>query len=142
MENNTSVRRLLPEGAAIPTGAFSHGILVPLPGADLLFMTGQLAVDKDRNVIAPNDAKTQAEVIFQNIGRILQEAGLGFDHVVKAQLFLTNMKDLPAVAEVRNKYFATSKPVSTLLEVSKLVREGCCLEVEVTAIRLRGPANL
>ena len=138
MDNDTSaIRQLQPQGATVPTGAFSHGILVPLPGADLLFMTGQLAIDKDRNVIAPNDAKTQAEVIFQNIGRILLEAGLGFEHVVKAQLFLTNMKDLPAVTEVRNRYFATSKPVSTLLEVSRLVREGCCLEVEVIALRLR-----
>ncbi|MDB6026314.1 MAG: 3-hydroxyisobutyrate dehydrogenase and related beta-hydroxyacid dehydrogenase-like protein [Verrucomicrobiales bacterium] len=132
----SGVRKLQPEGATVPMGAFSHGILVPLPGADLLFVTGQLALDKDRNVVGPNDPEIQSEVVFGNIARILQEAGLGFEHVVKAQLFLTDMKHLPHIARVRDKYFATSRPVSTLLEVSRLVREGCCIEVEVVAIRL------
>ena len=64
-------------------------------------------------------------------------AGLGFRDVVKAQIFLTNLKDFALVSEIRNRYFAESRPASTLLEVSKLAREGCCLEIEVIAIRLR-----
>ena len=51
-------------------------------------------------------------------------------------MFLTNLKDVPAVSEIRNKYFAESKPAGTWLEVSKLVRNGCCVEIEVIAIRL------
>jgi 2-iminobutanoate/2-iminopropanoate deaminase len=137
--NQPVIRKLQPEGATVPVSAFSHGILVPLPGADLLFVSGQIAVDKDRSVVAPNNPEVQAEVVFGNIARVLQEAGLGFEHVVKAQLFLTDMKHLPLVTAVRDKYFAASKPVSTLVEVSRLVRDGCCLEVEVMAIRLHRP---
>lgn len=117
-------------------GAYSHGVLVPLPGADMLFVTGQIALDSQGNVVAPNDPKKQAEVVFENIGRILAEGGLSFRDVVKAQVFLTNIKDFSVVSEVRNKYFAEGRPVSTLLEVPNLVKAGCCIEVEVIAVRL------
>src|SRR3989344_1509808 len=113
----SEIRKLQPKGSPTPMGAYSHGVLVPLPGADMLFVTGQIALDAQGTVIAPNDPKKQSEVVFENIGRILEEAGLSFSDVVKAQVFLTNIKDFPVVSEVRNRFFAESKPVSTLLEV-------------------------
>lgn len=131
------ILHLQPKETPVPKNAFSPGVLVPLPGADLLFVTGQIAVDTQGTVVAPNDAKKQAEAVFQNIRKVLDAAGLGFGDVVKAQIFLTNIKDFAVVSEVRNRYFAESKPASTMLEVSKLVREGCCVEIEVMAIRLR-----
>src|SRR4051812_38732362 len=117
--SDPEIRKLQPKGSRTPVGAYSHGILVLLPGADMLFVTGQIAVDSQGNVVGANDPKKQAEVVFENIGGILAEAGLSFKNVVKAQVFLTNIKDFPVVSEVRNKYFAESKPVSTLVEVSK-----------------------
>jgi reactive intermediate/imine deaminase len=133
------IKKFTPIGFPPPVGAFSHGVLVPLAGADMLFVTGQVAVDGQNNVIAPNDAGKQAEAVFERIGKILAEVGFGFQDVVKAQIFLTNIKDFPAVSQVRNKYFAESRPAGTLLEVSKLVREGCCVEIEVVAVRLHSP---
>ncbi len=103
----------------------------------MLFVAGQVAVDAQNNVIAPNDAGKQAEAVFERIGKILAEAGFGFQDVVKSQIFLTNIQDFSVVSPVRNKYFAECRPASTLVEVSKLVREGCCVEIEVIAIRLR-----
>ena len=135
--SSAEIRKLQPQGSPTPMGAYSHGVLVPLPGADILFVTGQIALDSQGNVVAPNDPKKQAEVVFENIGRILAEGGLSFRDVVKAQVFLTSIKDFSVVSEVRNKYFAESRPVSTLLEVPNLVRAGCCVEVEVIAVRLR-----
>jgi reactive intermediate/imine deaminase len=117
-------------------GAYSHGVLVPLPGADILFVTGQIALDSQGNVVGANDPRKQAEVVFENIGKILAEAGLNFSNVVKTQVFLTNISDSPAVSEIRNRYFAESKPAGTWLEVSKLVKDGCCVEVEVVAVLL------
>ena len=130
------IRKLQPKGSPMPMGAYSHGVLVPLPGADILFVTGQMALDSQGNVVAANDPKKQAEVVFENIGKVLAEASLDFSNVVKAQVFLTNINDVSAVSEIRNRYFAESKPAGTWLEVSKLVRDGCCVEVEVVAVRL------
>jgi len=136
-DSKSEIRKLLPKDSPPARGAYSHGVLVPLPGADMLFVTGQVAVDPQGNVVAANDTKKQAEFVFENIGKILDEAGLSFRDVVKAQVFLTDINDFSKVSEVRNKYFAESKPASTMVEVSKLVREGCCVEIEVMAVRLR-----
>ena len=131
------IQQIQPKDFTPTIGAYSHGITVPLPGADLIFVTGQIAMDSDGNVVAPNDAEKQTEFIFENIQKILNEAGATLDNVVKAQIFLTNMNDFSKVSPVRNKYFANSKPVSTLVEVSKLVKEGCCVEIEVIAVKLK-----
>jgi 2-iminobutanoate/2-iminopropanoate deaminase len=60
---------------------------------------------------------------------------MGFGDVVKVQTFLTHMPDFEKFSAVRNRYFADSRPVSTLLEVKGLAREGCCVEVEVVAMK-------
>ena len=54
---------------------------------------------------------------------------------VKAQLFLTDMSLFSQVSPVRNKYFANSQPVSTMVEVKALVKAGCMLEIEVIAMK-------
>jgi enamine deaminase RidA (YjgF/YER057c/UK114 family) len=60
---------------------------------------------------------------------------MDFADVVKVQTFLTHMPDFEKFSAVRNRYFAHTRPVSTLLEVKGLAREGCCVEIEVMAMR-------
>lgn len=117
-------------------GAYSHGIKVPLPGADLIFLTGQKAMDADGNVVAPGDPGGQTEYVFQSIQKILAEAGAKIEDIVKAQIFVTNMKDFPIISAVRNRYFEKCRPVSTMVEVNCLSKEGCCVEIAVTAVKL------
>ena len=104
-------------------------------GSRTLYLTGQLAVDAGGKVVAPFDAAAQTEYVFGLIGSILGAAGMGFADVVKVQTFLTNMPDFEKFSAVRNRFFADSRPVSTLLEVKGLAREGCCVEIEVTAVK-------
>ena len=126
---------IYPAGHPAPRGAYSPGLLVEHGGSGTLFVTGQLAVDREGNVVAPFDAAAQTEFVFQLIGSILAAAGMGFGDVVKVQTFLTHMPDFEKFSAVRNRYFSDSRPVSTLLEVKGLAREGCCVEIEVVAIR-------
>jgi len=67
----------------------------------------------------------------------LNDGEMTLENIVKAQVFLTNIKDAPLVSGVRDKVFKTAKPTSTLVEVSNLVKEGCCVEIEVTAIKFK-----
>ena len=131
------VTEVNPESLRRPTKAYSNGLLIPLGDAELLFVTGQIAQDIDGNVVAPGDIKVQTELVFSRIKDILQEAGMTMDNVVKAQIFLTNINDAPIVSKIRDEVFKTSRPVSTLLGVSNLVKDGCCVEIEVTAIKLK-----
>ena len=128
-------KQIQPKEFTKTIGAYSHGMRVPLVDAELIFVTGQIAMDSDGNVVCPNDPERQAEFVFNNIRTILDEAGASFKDVVKAQIFVTNMDDFPKISSVRNKYFSESKPVSTLVEVNRLVKEGCCVEIEVIAVK-------
>ena len=131
-----TVRKVNPASMKQPTKAYSNGILVPLGAANLLFVTGQVAQDSEGKVVAPNDAAEQARFIFNHIGEILADADMSFDNVVKAQIFVTNMDDSSKVSAVRDQFFASSKPASTMVEINRLVKTGCCVEIEVIAAKL------
>lgn len=115
-------------------GAYSHGYSVEVGDSKIIFTTGQVALDKNGNVVHPNDAPKQSEFIFESLNKILKEAGASLDDAVKATIFVTDMNDFAKISAVRNQYFKNSEPVSTLVEVSKLVKDGCVLEIEVIAV--------
>ncbi len=131
------IKRVNPESLRIPTKSYSQGIVIPIGDAELMFVTGQLAQDVDGNVISPNNTEEQTKVVFSRIEIILKEAGMTFDNVVKAQIFIKDITQSKIVSAVRDDVFKDSKPVSTLVEVSGFVKEGCMIEIEVTAVRLK-----
>lgn len=116
-------------------GAYSHGYTVEIGDTKLIFTTGQIALDKNGNVLYPDDAEKQSEFIYESLQRILKDSGATLDDVVKTTVFLTDINDFSKVSPIRNKYFQNSEPVSTLVEVSKLVKPGCCVEIEVIAVK-------
>jgi 2-iminobutanoate/2-iminopropanoate deaminase len=126
-------QQLNPAGITPPLGAYSHGYVVPLGDARMIFVTGQIPIDSEGNLVS-DDVVEQTRFVFERIALILAAGNASMLDVVKAQIFLTDIKDFPAVSAIRNEYFGESKPVSTLVEVSALVREGCKVEVEVVAI--------
>ena len=116
-------------------GAYSHGYMIETGDSTFIFTTGQIAQDKDGDILFPGDAARQAEYVYESLQKILAEAGASLDDVVKTTVFLTDMNDFSKVSPVRNKYFKNAEPVSTLVEVSKLVKEGCKVEIEVIAVK-------
>jgi 2-iminobutanoate/2-iminopropanoate deaminase len=115
-------------------GAYSQGLKVDIGDKSMIFVSGQLAMDAQGSPIAPDDISVQTRYIFENIRKILGEAGARLDDVVKVQIFVTDITKFPQVSAVRNEYLGDIKPVSTLLEISRTVKEGCDIEIEVMAI--------
>ena len=116
-------------------GAYSQAVKVDLGmNKSLILVAGQLAVDEDGKAAAPNDIETQTRIVFGHIKTVLKEAGATLDDVVKAQIFLTDMDQYAKVSAIRNQYFAKNRPVSTLVEISRTVIDGCDIEIEVIAI--------
>lgn len=115
--------------------AYSHGIKVDIGDSEMLFVTGQIAMDAQGNAVAPDDFTQQTTFIFQNIEKILSAWWMWFEDVVKAVIYVTDMSKFSEISAVRNAYFESSKPVSTLVEISKTVKEWCDVEIEVTAIK-------
>ncbi len=128
-------QQLNPKNFTEIMGAYSHGLKVDIGDSEMIFVTGQIAMDKGGNAVAPNDITAQAEFIFQNIQKILAEGGASIDDVVKAVIYVTDMSQFKEISAVRNKYFAKAKPVSTLVEINKTVKEACDLEIEVIAVK-------
>lgn len=126
---------LNPDNFTQAMGAYSHGLKVDIGDAEMFFITGQIAMDKDGKAVAPNDISKQTEFIFQNIQQILQVGGATLDDVVKAVIYITDMSKFSEISKVRNKYFEVAKPVSTLVEINKTVKDGCDVEIEVIAVR-------
>ena len=75
--------------------------------------------------------------MFENLKIALLSVGAGFEHVVKLNMFMTNISDLPQFRDVRNKYITGTPPASTTVEISKLARPDALLEVEAIAVVLR-----
>ena len=121
--------------AAQKMGAYSHGYKVEMGDSEIIFTTGQIALDKNGNVVGVNDIEEQTEFVFKSLQNILKEAGASLDDVVKATIYVTDINDFPKISSIRNKYFVNSEPVSTLVEVNKLVKEGCKIEIEVIAVK-------
>ena len=129
---------LNPENFTHVLGAYSHGVKVDVGDSEMTFVTGQIAMDENGSAVAPNDIMKQTEFVFENIQKILGEGGASLDDVVKAVIYVTDISQFKKISEIRNKYFANAKPVSTLVEINKTVKEGCDIEIEVIAVKKRG----
>ncbi|HEY3755322.1 MAG TPA: RidA family protein [Opitutaceae bacterium] len=126
------------EGHATCRGAYSPAVKVELPGATMLFVTGQLSRGPDGQVVGPNDVSMQTEYTFKLTDEILKQAGFEMKHIVRVQTYLTNINDFHLYRAVRDRWLGDVKPASTLIEVKGLALPECHVEIEVTAIKEHG----
>lgn len=126
---------IYPEDHQTTGGIYSPAIKVDLGNAELIFVSGQQIAKNENNEAITNDISEQTEYVFQQLKKILNCAGSSLDDVAKAQIYLTDINDFAIVSAIRDKYFARSKPVSTLVEVSAMTRKGAKIEIDVTAVK-------
>lgn len=72
---------------------------------------------------------------MENIGRILSEVGLGFEDVVKASVFMTDIADFSSINDVYGSYFEGDPPARSAFQVAALPRPEFKVEIEVIAAR-------
>ena len=125
------VKRTNPPTLSRPTG-YTHIVESTGPGKTI-YISGQIALDKDGNVVGAGNMKAQAEQVFKNLQAALDAAGATFSDVVKMNTYITDMEQAPAVREVRARYFGDTTPASTLVQVVRLARPEFLLEIEVIA---------
>ena len=101
---------------------------------ELLFVSGIVPVDEQRELVGGDDVVAQARQVFANMADVLAAAGCTFEDVVKVTIYLTDVDDRPAVNPVRQEVFGEARPASTLVEVSALVIPGARIEVECVAL--------
>ena len=125
------ITRTNPPTLSKPTG-YTH--VVEVSGGKTVYISGQVALDKDGSLVGAGDMKAQAEQVFKNLEAALAAAGARFADVVKMNTYTTDMSKLAAIREVRARYFGDTAPASTLVQVSQLFRPDVLLEIEVIAV--------
>lgn len=126
------VKRTNPPELSKPTG-YTHIVEVTGP-AKTIYISGQIAFDKDGKLVGEGDMNAQATQVFKNLQAALTAAGATFADVVKMNSYITDMSKAQAVRDVRARYFTDAMPASTFVEVKGLARPGLMLEVEVVAV--------
>lgn len=104
---------------------------------NLMFLSGQVALDSDGRVIGKGDLRAQTRQVFENIKLILEKGGGTLRDVVKMTTYFTcklSPKQTQEYFDVRREYFKDHRPASTGVQVSSLVNKDLLLEVEVIAI--------
>ncbi len=99
---------------------------------DILFCAGQIPIDPETQQIIAGDIKVQTERVCKNIMAVLKAAGLDASRAVKTTCYLKDMGHFAAFNEVYEKFFGTSKPARTTVEVARLPKD-VLVEVELIA---------
>lgn len=102
-----------------PVGPYSQAIVA----GNLLFASGQIAIDPATNELVENDIKKQTEQVIKNIKEVLKAAETDLGSVVKTTVFLKNMNDFVSMNQVYQSHFSASSPARSTVEVSRLPKD-------------------
>jgi enamine deaminase RidA (YjgF/YER057c/UK114 family) len=129
-----SIVRINPPELGTPPG---YSQIVDVSAGRIIFMSGQIALDRDGNVVGKSDFAAQAAQVFCNLAIALRASGCTAANLVKLTVFLTDMDNLALYREARNRFFASvtppAAPAVTLVEVSKLYGADFMIEIEAIA---------
>ena len=100
---------------------------------DLLFLSGQAAIDEAGAIVGVGDFEAQLAQTFANIDRVLAAGGSSRDRIVKVTIYLTDMGNFPAMVEARKRYFSAPWPADTIVEVQALALPELIVEIDVIA---------
>ncbi len=117
---------------------YSQGIRVT--GAQtILFLSGQVAYDRDGSTLHRGDFKGQAREAFRALKSLIESAGGAMANIVKINTYLTDIRYRADMAPIRQEFFGGKSPASTLVEVSALAHPDWLIEIEAIA---EGPVSV
>ena len=101
-------------------GPYSQAI----KAGNLLFCSGQIALDPKTMNMVGSTAAEQAEQVLKNLAAVLAAGGASLAHVARTTIYLVSMADFAAVNEVYGKHFGTHKPARATVAVKELPKAG------------------
>jgi len=132
MSNESNFHLLIPDSMPKSVG---YSQVAVVSGGTLVFIAGQVALDRSGNVTGKGDFRAQAQQVFENLKSAVEFAGGTFNDVIKLNTYFLDSSHLPQFREVRDRYInLTQPPASTAVQVSRLFRPEFLIEVEAVAV--------
>ena len=97
-----------------------------------LYVSGQIPLDPKSGKMLQGDIGAQAGRVLNNLQAILEEAGAGFDDVVKVNVYLVDMNDFQQVNQVYAEFLGENQPARACVEVGGLPK-GAQVEIDLVA---------
>ena len=117
--------------APAPIGPYNQAILVN----GILYVSGQVPMDPSTGKLVEGDIKKETQQCMENLKAILEEAGMTFEEVVKASIFIKDMHQFAQINEVYGSYFdADTAPARETVEVANLPR---FVNIEISMIAIK-----
>ena len=112
-----------------PIGPYSQAIRVN----GFLYVSGQVALDAKTGALVGTSIQEQTERTLENVKSIVEAAGTKMAHVVKTTVFLKDFNDFAAMNEVYARYFPSTPPARSTVQVARLPKDAL-VEIEVIAV--------
>jgi len=118
---------IIPANGPKTIGPYSPGVLV----GNTLYCSGQIAIKPETGVIDTSSIEAETRQVLKNLGAILEAAGMTYQNVVKATIFMTDIKNYKLINSVYAEYFKEKFPAREALQVVALPAKA---HVEISAI--------
>lgn len=122
------IQRYMVPGQMAPVSHYCHVVRA----GNQIWVSGAVGVRADGSI--PDSTPEQFEVALTAVDACLRHAGGGAQHVVKVNIYMTNISERAAINPFRIEYFGKHLPASTLVEVSALVDPRMKVEIEAVAV--------
>ena len=124
---------LNPEAVAAPLKQY-YSNAVRSEAGPLLWISGQVSLDAQGELVGKDDLRAQAVQVLENIKRILEDSSASMDDIVKVTVYVTDITAFNSIADIREKYFPIFGPASVICEVSALAWPEFLIEIEAVAV--------
>lgn len=125
----TFIKAIKPQNAPKALGPYSPAVKL----GDFVYLSGQIPLNPETNEIAGTTIQEQTHQVMKNIKAVLDEMGLGFRHIMKTTIFVSDLNDFDALNEVYASYFEEPYPARSCVQVARLPKD-VKLEIECIVI--------
>lgn len=106
-----------------------------------VFVAGTTATGPDGSLVGIGDPYAQARQALANVAAALERAGARLEDVVRTRIYVTDIDGWEAIGRAHGEVFAGIRPVTTMVEVSRLIDPAMLVEIEADAVVGAGGAG-